>query len=152
MPSMHVTWLHEAPNVASSLVWGDKKGHVKWWSRMRLPSPTDCDCRVRKRICDSGKAPETLPYLSLSLSFFVLHLYGAVQYGMGDLNLCLAYFILGLAPSSSSSWSYWRPGRVSVWHSSSGLHPLYCSVYTGVLFFKNCFKATKFGKIYFFVL
>ena len=27
-----------------------------------------------------------------------------------------------------------------------------CSVYTGILFSKNCFKVTKFDKIYFFVL
>ena len=42
---------------------------------------------------------------------------------------------------------------LSVFCSVSGAHPQdIFSVYTGILFSKNCFKVKKFDKIYFFVL
>ena len=42
-----------------------------------------------------------------------------------------------------------KPGLIN--SDTVGSH-IICSVYTGILFSKNCFKVTKFDKIYFFVL
>ena len=104
--------------------------------------------------CSPASTPPQSPYSTIHL-FFSRCTVASGTY-LDKTMIAISNIEKSLLPSRSHVSSYVTVDLGSMISMAGDLNDTgfvrSCSVYTGILFSKNCFKVTKFDKIYFFVL